>query len=376
MEDNKKIARGRCYGIDLLRIIAMLLVVILHILGYGGILNKTPIGGARMAINWFMEIMAYCAVDCYALISGFVGFSDKPKVHKISRWILLWMQVVFYCLIITLGFYCVSPEEIGFKEFIKAMFPVSFNQYWYFTAYTAVFIFMPWFNERIRSVEKREALRLAILISITFSFYTTAVSIVNDPFNLLDGYSFLWLSVLYILGGVIQKYEIYIRVKKKDALMVGTILLFFTWGWKIGFGKLPISSLVSIEDIFISYISPTILGIAVILLILFAQVNIKSVAEKWIKFISPSAFSVYLIHSHPLVFENLLKGRFVTIAELSAWKIPIVVMVVSVMIFISAILIDKVREFIFKVLRMNILSQKIENVGRKIVNTVLLHFNI
>ena len=51
----------RNYGIDLLRLVAMFMVVILHVLGQGGVLSATT--GDKHHIAWFLETAAYCAVD-------------------------------------------------------------------------------------------------------------------------------------------------------------------------------------------------------------------------------------------------------------------------------------------------------------------------
>ncbi|EOS72255.1 hypothetical protein C819_04357, partial [Lachnospiraceae bacterium 10-1] len=61
MESNLLKKPERNYGIDLLRIIAMLLVVVLHVLGQGGVLEASK--GVRAAVAWFFEVAAYCAVD-------------------------------------------------------------------------------------------------------------------------------------------------------------------------------------------------------------------------------------------------------------------------------------------------------------------------
>ena len=58
---------GRNYGIDLLRLVAMFMVVVLHVLGHGGILNAAT--GINYSISMLLRICAYCAVDCYAIIS-------------------------------------------------------------------------------------------------------------------------------------------------------------------------------------------------------------------------------------------------------------------------------------------------------------------
>ena len=52
-------------GIDLLRMTAMWMVVILHILNKGGVLEATaPLSAGREAAR-LLEIAAYCAVNCY-----------------------------------------------------------------------------------------------------------------------------------------------------------------------------------------------------------------------------------------------------------------------------------------------------------------------
>lgn len=60
----------RNYGIDLLRIIAMLYVVILHILGQRGLLDATNVWTNQYVFSWFIEVFAFCVVDIFALITG------------------------------------------------------------------------------------------------------------------------------------------------------------------------------------------------------------------------------------------------------------------------------------------------------------------
>ena len=67
----------RNYGIDFLRILAMFFVVILHSLGKGGLLDNTVVDSPQYKLVWFMEVCAYCAVNIFALISGYVSFKQK-----------------------------------------------------------------------------------------------------------------------------------------------------------------------------------------------------------------------------------------------------------------------------------------------------------
>ena len=69
--------KERNYGIDLLRIISMFMVVVLHVVGHGGVLNATIGLTLKGEIAWAIEIASYCAVNCYALITGFVAYKSQ-----------------------------------------------------------------------------------------------------------------------------------------------------------------------------------------------------------------------------------------------------------------------------------------------------------
>jgi len=133
----------RNYGIDLLRLVSMFMVVIFHVLGRGGVLESTPQFTLNYGIAWLLEIACYCAVNCYALISGYVGVYSK---HKWSSIVYLWLQVEFYMILFTSLFAIIQPGSIGIVELLKMLFPVVFYQYWYFTAYFCMFFFIPVLN--------------------------------------------------------------------------------------------------------------------------------------------------------------------------------------------------------------------------------------
>lgn len=76
---------GRNYGIDLLRIVAMMMIPLLHVLGHGGILGTLTPLETHYEIAWFLEIACYCAVNVYALISGYVGYGRKQKYANLIQ---------------------------------------------------------------------------------------------------------------------------------------------------------------------------------------------------------------------------------------------------------------------------------------------------
>ena len=72
-----KNTRERNYGIDLMRIVSMVYVLVLHTLGQGGMISSAVTGSKQEMIIWALEIWAFCAVDIFALISGYVGYCGR-----------------------------------------------------------------------------------------------------------------------------------------------------------------------------------------------------------------------------------------------------------------------------------------------------------
>ena len=106
----QEIKTERNYGIDLLRMLSMFLVCILHILEQGGVIGASKALSAQYETAWFMDIAAFCAVNCFALISGYVCIDAK---YKYSNGIMLYLKVIFYTLVITALFAIIKPDTVG-----------------------------------------------------------------------------------------------------------------------------------------------------------------------------------------------------------------------------------------------------------------------
>ena len=113
--------KNRNYGIDLLRIVSMYMVVILHILGNGGVLTNLELLSLNYYSAWFLEISCYCAVNCYALITGYVMVDSKFSYKKILN---LWLDVLFLRLFFTIVMNFIFPTLVGKMDFIKSCFNV------------------------------------------------------------------------------------------------------------------------------------------------------------------------------------------------------------------------------------------------------------
>ena len=346
----------RNYGIDFLRCFSMFMVAMLHILGHGGILNNATSGSLNYGVAWFLETMAYCAVNCYALISGFVGTKAKYRYTNI---VMLWLQVVFYTILITFLFFVAFPGTVGLKDIITAVLPVTRYTYWYFSVYFGLFILMPILNAGVNALTEKQAYITVFLLAGVFSLCAifSGVVVSADVFNLNSGYSVLWLCVLYIIGGCIGKYDMLKKIRSVYLGIGYAVCVIFTLAFKLVIEKLGIGRG---AGILINYISPTILISAVCLLGLFSRLKTNETAEKIIGFFAPASLGVYLIHDHPLIRAKLMHNRFESLTDKNAIVMAVSVIGLAVGIFIVCSLVDKLRIALFNKLRIKEFVSKID----------------
>lgn len=334
----EKAKTERNYGIDLLRIFAMMMIVLLHVINQGGVLNATAGNVVNHLIARFLVTTAYGAVNCYALVSGYVGVYSK---HRHSSLMQLYLQVIFYTVAMTSVFYFLSSDKIGMRSFLNAFLPVSNESYWYFTAYFGMYFFAPFLNKMILSLSKREAKTLIITIIMVLSVIPCVSQ--KDVFKSAWGYSMIWLCALYLFGGCIKITESERKINKKTAFVIFIICIFITYASTFLDG-------INKYTFLLTYTSPTVLISAVALLVLFSQLKFKEGFKKVISFFSPLAFGVYLIHTEPHVWNEVLLGRFSYLGNKNPALFIMIIFAIIFAIWFACSMIDYVRLKIFKLL--------------------------
>lgn len=357
---------SRNYGIDLLRIISMLGVVFLHVLGHGGILNS-DLSPANFSMVWFLEVLAYPAVNCFVLISGYIGYKEEKIFPKIKNLLTLTFTVAFYSVSLFLIFKFFGPETLGLKELVKSFFPIILKNYWFFTAYVGVFLLSPLLNLLVyKSNFKHAFVYLAV-----FSLFSI-ISTVYDSFSFIGGYSVIWFVLIYLLGAIIKKYNFSKLFSKKIWLVILLSAFIITWISKVALHFSNIPFLASHSGKLVNYVSPTIVLMSIGLLCLSSKIYCRPVFSPIISFFATSAFSVYLIHDNTFVRKYLISKIHGFIGDFSFVLLTLSIIGCVVAIFLTCILIDKIRILIFKLIKIDKLSERIEKFIRKLLNIVCI----
>ena len=368
-DNNKFQYIKRYYGIDLLRIISMINVINLHLnlISKELIKYKSP----KFFNIWRLEVFSYWAVDCFGLISGIVGY----KRHKFSNLIYMWFLVCFYSSSTTLFLFII--KQIKIKDLILSLFPILIKRQWYFNAYFSMYLLLPFINHGINSLNRKIYRNIIIFFICFYSFYNIiAVLFVNNNYHyLMNGYSSMWLTILYIIGAYFGKYII---INKNRTGLFHFLIYFLLYiscsilSSEIKFKLMIIKSKIP-DGILISYLSPTILFQAISLIMCFSRLNIKNkYIIKIISFLSPLTFSALLIHCRLLSTDfKPIKFIFKIIKEFKKDNIFFKVYAISIIIYFLCIFIDYFRFLIFKLFKIREFCLLLENKIPKIFDQIL-----
>lgn len=89
-----------------------------------------------MLPHYSLKALFSPAVNCYALITGYVNRNRKIRYYKLA---IFWIQILFYMISIA-SIYSIVEDYFDQTIWFNAFFPIMSYQYWYMTAYVGVFL--------------------------------------------------------------------------------------------------------------------------------------------------------------------------------------------------------------------------------------------
>lgn len=346
----EKVSSERNYGIEWLRILSMLMVVIIHINGSGGVIENSS-GTNFWLLSNILHALCVIAVNLFALISGYLYFNKKIKLKNIFN---LWLEVFFYSVGIAIIFYLLKLETFSWKSFLGYCLPITSGKYWYFTAYFYLFLLMPLLNIVINKTPKKFLIVITAIILIAFTTYSR----INVHFSAVDrlsiesGFSTVWLATLYLVGAIIAKYNIGVKFKNQEVKPYFYLLFFlFSVGLSLLFGfvasKINGRPLIVVE----SYNSIFNAISSMFFFMFFVRKKFKP--NKIISFLSKMSFGVYLIHENRIVRAHCVLNRFGFVFNYHPFVSLLILIGCAIAIYLACSIVEFLRQMLFKVCRVN-----------------------
>jgi hypothetical protein len=258
-------------------------------------------------------------------------------------------------------FICFQNIEVG--TILRSLLPISTREYWYFTAYFMVLLMRPLLNYLINNMPIKALVGTLSICVIVFSIQ----GMFFDVYGLSGGHSTIWLIVLYMIGGVLAKCD--------DCIMIVTLLKKYSGFIFAGSTFVTFISFIIIDTVqyiprffegvnggtaLFNLVSPTILMCALASLFGASKIKASQMFTRLVAFFAPNVFAAYLIHINYAIFENYWENGFTWIAKLPLVSMPLVVIGISFLIVLLSCIVDYVRVFIFKKIKVEQVSLAVE----------------
>lgn len=302
-------------SVELLRIVFMFLIVVGHVYAHGSNLNYQLIYsyGGQFDTFWHTSIFSLSKVGVtgFMFITGYYGIRFDFK-----KLLLLFCTALFYFLILS-----------RFSNPINAIHPYSC--WWYLNSYIFIYVLSPFIEYGFKNIEEPK-IRIVVLVLLFYNYIGKAGENSHDTELLLSIYVIARYIKLY--SSNLQK----ISRKFKLSTVLGLTILFllivslpiieYNAGLPLKAYKMTISN------------NSIIILLFVIFLVRFADSH--ETHSNFVNWVAASTLSVYLITDYPSIrdiidpylFEGMQNGKSY---------------VLIVLIFLSCILIDKLRMFLF-----------------------------
>lgn len=203
--DGEGVKKGRMANMELLRIVAMLMIVMLHYLSKGEVLPPlTEPLTANGYVAWALECLSLVSVNCYMLISGYFLAEGRFKPGRLAG---LWLQVLFYSLLVPAVLTAcgvISVRDMGVYRLLQYLLPVGMIQYWFVTAYVLMYLFSPILNGAVKVMSRRQ---LGLTVGMLLLFLSIGKSVLPVRLEMDNlGYDGVWFICVYLVAAYLRLY--------------------------------------------------------------------------------------------------------------------------------------------------------------------------
>lgn len=231
--------------------------------------------------------MYFWHVSSFGMFSGIIG----NKTLKYSNLFNLWCCGLFYSVSIHLVYkkYYYINEDKNYK-LIYFFFPVIFIQYWYFTIYFGLYLFLSLINKGLSLINKFEFKKILLSIIGILIIWRDFILDKEDPFVFNYGYSIVGLLLFYIIRAYLQKYII-VNNKSKIFFIIyifvyilSTYLCYYLSFYKGNYGCRKI--IIRLKRLFTCKISslPNMFQ-SISIILIFTQIKYNKFLGKFISFL-------------------------------------------------------------------------------------------
>ena len=332
---------NRHYGLDLLRILAMFMIVLGHSISHSYIKASVVPFEPQFIAAWLILAFVLSATNCYVLISGYF-LSARENINTSRAKKLLGLTFFYSVSMALILFAC--GFDISIRQLPQILLPVLTNTYWFITAYFGMFLLAPYINRLIAMLEKQDYVRLlatgAFLLCLWPTFFIAYLGKLS-PLAWIG-----WFCYLYLLAGYIRKFGLPFKKWHYAAGFVFFSLMAFASKMALSYILLKHGGTTEGSAFLYEYNLAIMFPASVCLFMCFKEISINSrLPQRIISEAAPLTLAVYLITEHFLLrkaFWNAIVPQNIC----GGIKMMLTLVIISLGVFLSAMIIEYIRRLI------------------------------
>ena len=271
----------------------------------------------------------------------------------LSKLVKIWGQVFFYSILITVIMVLAGQtdyhEVLNLYNLCYLGLPVSMGHYWFGTAYVFLLLLSPILAMAAKKMDKKQLGLTVVLLLTAFCFVKTVLPF-DTPYD-GHGYDIVWFVCLFMFAAYVRLHGFSLIKSKVAAAILYLISAFCIWGWLVTAGIINVETqyqYMHLMDRTTDYNFFFVFTASIGLFLFFRDLNIKrNPLVRFIVAIAPYTFGVYLLHEHIFMAHKWVIYLGVD-GEYGLLR-PVHILLSVIIVFGVGIIVDLLRELIFKV---------------------------
>lgn len=340
----------RNINLELLRILSMFMIIFLHSIDYSGVSEKLVPGTMLYYYEYFSWAAVQVCVNCFVLISGYFLVQSHFRLSKI---ISIWVEVVFYSLIIKGFLMVIGVIPVSAVSLASCFFPIITGRYWFVTIYFGMYLLSPIYSVAAKALTKRQ---YQYLLAVLFVLSSVMISIhpALKGMNSGGSWGLAWFTVLFFAGAYFRlHYERNGHWKKASLVYIAcpAVMLCILFLAQCLQKDLLISMALNLWR----YDSVPVVIASIAITMVFINIgelrNIK--VNRFVIKVSSTTFGVYLIHAHANVCTEFMWQKIGSVLLMKNWWYPLYQILIVAAIFVVCSILELGRQYLFEKTNIN-----------------------
>ena len=340
----QKACQTRILGLDVIRSLAILFVIAGHFFVLHTPFGSTNFEGLSLFLQAGILPLFYTGVPLFIMLTGYLNINKvSSKKYNIGIWKVLIAYIFFSILTIIFRKYYLHEElslfKLGLKIFDFSAIPYA----WYIEMWIGLFLFTPFLNLLYKAIPTQQ--QKIVWIGILFTMTAIPDLFNRYGFHLVPGFWQICFPLMFFfIGSYIKEYQPKIRLLYGWGIIMICCLINPTFNMLF----IHNHSLIQIAG-GSSGVFGTIIAVIFFLLVYQRDIHVPLIRKVFTK-VSLLSLDIYLCC---YIFDAIYYPWFKEHYFINQSQFGIFFFVIIPLVFISSLILAQVKEWLFKIFKVN-----------------------